>query len=281
MKINLDTLRYNSCIDIDSGEIKGYSCVYSIERAFSCFYINCLVYSKNNAILIKAKRKLYDNSGNLDYAEFPDTTIDCRCKELASEIEKQIFTEEELITRCKTTEEYTRKLHFIKAIYINNVQLARVPMGEFVSVNEVVYDPISNNYVFRKDEQFVKHHIELYSKLIKNIKPSIFSLADNSYYFHQIFNTYYSCLPFADDDDPMLEQVKAYLAKNARRYVLENYTSVDSNIIPIRLVSEGYIKKPTAKKLLEKANAFGDSQFAAVLLDAMKDKTKNKTKFDL
>ncbi len=281
MKINLNTLRYNSCIDIDSGEIKGYSCDYSIERAFSCFYIKCLVFSKNHAMLIKATRKLYDDGESPDYAEFPDTTIDCMCKKLASEIEKQIFTEEELITRCKTTEEYTRKLHFIKAIYINNIQQATEPIGEYLSANEIIYDPISNKFVFRRDEQFVKHHIELYSKLIKNIKPSIFSVTDNSYYFHDIFNSYYTLLPFADDDDPMLDHVKAYLAKNARRYILETYTSANDNILPMRLVREGYIKKPTAKKLLEKANAFGDSQFAAVLLDAMKDKTKNKTKFDL
>lgn len=281
MKIDLDTLRYNSWIDIDSGEIKGYSCVYSIGGGFSCFYIKCLVYSKNNAMLIKATRKLYDDGGSLDYAEFPDTTIDCMRKELASEIEKQIFTEEELITRCKTTEEYTRKLHFIRTIYISNVQQATVPMGEYLTANEIIYDPISNKFVFRRDEQFVKHHIWLYSKLIKNIKPSIFSVTDNSYYFHDIFNSYYTLLPFADDDDPMLDHVKAYLTKNARRYVLETYTSANDNILPMRLVSEGYIKKPTAKKLLEKANEFGDSQFAAVLLDAMKDKAKNKTKFDL
>lgn len=281
MKIDSNTFKPNSQIDIDSGTIKGYSCDYSIHRLTSRFFINCFVYSKTGGDLIKSSREIYDESEASDYIEFSDFVIDYRRKELVDEIEKQIFTDEELCAICKTTEEYTRKLHFIRTIYINNVQLATVPMGEYFSANEIIYDPISNKFVFRRDEQFVKHHIELYGKLIKNIKPSIFSVTDNSYYFHDIFNSYYTLLPFADDDDPMLDYVKAYLTKNARRYVLETYTSANDNILPMRLVSEGYIKKPTAKKLLEKANEFGDSQFAAVLLNAMKDKKKNKTKFDL
>ena len=281
MKIDYNTLKPNSQIDIDSGTIKGYSCVYSIQRLTSRFFIKCAVYSKIGGNLIKSSRDIYNESEAFDYIEFSDVVIDCRRKELVDEIEKQIFTDEELCARCKTTEEHTRKLHFIRTLYISNVQQAIVPMGEYLSANDIIYDPISNKFVFRRDEQFVKHHIELYSKLIKNIKPSIFSVTDNSYYFHDIFNSYYTLLPFADDDDPMLDHVKTYLTKNARRYVLETYTSANDNILPMRLVSEGYIKKPTAKKLLEKANEFGDSQFAAMLLDAMKDKVKNKTKFDL
>ena len=281
MKIDFYTLRPNSQIDIDSGSVKGYSCVYSIQRLITRSFINCVVYSKIGASLIKSSREIYNERETSDYIEFSDAVLDCKRKELVDEIEKQIFTDEELCAICKTTEEYTRKLHFIRTIYISNVQQATVPMGEYLTANEIIYDPISNKFVFRQDEQFVKHHIWLYSKLIKNIKPSIFSVTDNSYYFHDIFNSYYTLLPFADDDDPMLDHVKAYLTKNARRYVLETYTSANDNILPMRLVSEGYIKKPTAKKLLEKANEFGDSQFAAVLLDAMKDKTKNKTKFDL
>ena len=198
---------------------------------------------------------------------------------------RTLFTEEELLSASKTRDETREKIEFLKERYIYNIgsSLIHKPNAHktYEYISKYVYDPVSNVFVDKSQKDFVDKHIKLYKAVIGVNKPSLFNLVDGLYLFEDIFMTYYQCIPLADEDDSMLEYAVNYVNKNARKMALKVYETSKDSWLPMRLIKEGYIKKPTQKKLLEMANNFDDSQFAAVLLDAMKDKKKNKTKFDL
>lgn len=199
-----------------------------------------------------------------------------------SKISERIFTDEELVSPCKTIEEYERRMEFITRSYIrkvNEVKINELDDEEFD--NNVIYDPVSQVYVSKEDEKFVKHHIWLYHQVKSSIKQSIVPIGIEGISKARTFMTYYTCIKYAEDDDPCLNRVKEYVKNNARNFAKACYKGKGSNAIPIWLVKEGYIKAPTMKILLDMANKYGDAQLAAVIMETMKNKKKGKSEFKL
>ena len=202
--------------------------------------------------------------------------------ELNRKMSERLFTDEELVSPCMTIEEYERRMCFITNTYIKKV--IEVKVNETYDEefdNNAIYDPVSRVYVRIEDEEFVKHHIWLYQKIKCSIKQSIFPMDIENLGKERKFMTCCTCLKYAEDDDPYLHYAKEYLKNNARSFAKTCYKGKGSNAIPIWLVKEGYIKAPTMKILLDMANQYGDSQFAAVILDVMKSKKKKKSEFKL
>ena len=200
----------------------------------------------------------------------------------------KIFTEEELVTPCTSTEEYIDKQLYLRDSYIDNAKsVIKYRILEYLYMDQYYFDPISNVVMGADDKDFILHHIELYIRFKKCQKPSIFLLSRNRIYISTFdydrdrrFLSYYLFLPFAEDNDWRLSEAKKYIEENARE-VAKTFYKKGQTRLPKELVLKDYIKKPTMKKLLEMANEKGDTEFAAILLDKMKESEVSKNRFSL
>ena len=267
--VNVKEYKYGDKIDVSISdiEIKGFTIKYN-----ACFdYIQASVYINDRYAFVRISER---------FRSIED--VKRAVNAINSKISEYIFTDEELVSPCKTIEEYERRMDFITRSYIkkvNEVKISELNDEEFD--NNVIYDPVSEVYVGKEDEKFVKHHIWLYHQVKSSIKQSIVPIGIEGISKARTFMTYYTCIKYAEDDDPCLNRAKEYIKNNARDFAKTCYKGKGSNAIPIWLVKEGYIKAPTMKILLDMANKYGDTQFAAVILDAMNGKKKRKSEFKL
>lgn len=273
--MNLDSSFYENGNELPLGYniVKGYMAYFTVVYRNYQIYLRCEIFN-NDEVLI-------------DYIHDPchpsdiEIVHDRRLKML----NQYYFTEQELLSSCASKYEYDCKIRFLADIYIKNLDSCYRhkynTYNIYDYIGKYIYDPVSNVFVDRSKQDFVEKHIKLYKSVINNTKPSLFSLSDGLGTFEDIFMSYYECIPFADEDDFRLQHVIDYMNKNARKIALKVYETQRDSWLPMRLVKDGYVKKPTQKKLLEMANAYGDSQFAAVLLETSKDSKHSKSKFDL
>jgi len=191
-------------------------------------------------------------------------------------ISHDIFTEDELISPCPSMDEYVRRKRYLIEDYPRYV-----PNWYIIDKDQdkYVFDPVKQAYAPPCYKDFVDHHIWLYAQLIKTIKPTLFPMT-NEWINRDRMELYLALLPYAADDDPNLEAVKEYVSKNARKYAKDYYERGYTKMA-LKLVQEGYIKKPTLRKLLEMANEKDDAQFAAILVDMLGESTKKGSKFTL
>lgn len=206
-------------------------------------------------------------------------------EKIFDKVKKILFTEEELCIPCVSVEEYRNKQYFLKNIYIEYVNNICLLCEDFTDA--YVFDPISDRFVDYKDKDFVMHHIWLFTQFKLCQKPSAFMINGNNVYINlneyekeKCFLTYLMILPFAKEDDPRRSEAINYIASHARDMAKFFYEHRQTRI-PRQLVLDGYIKKPTMKKLLEMANDREDVEFAAILLDKMKESEVSKNRFSL
>ena len=254
-------------IIIGDEEIKGFTIKYQISQ----YFVEAAAYVDDRYAFCRYSTK---HNGLMDIGK----TIE----EINKRMSKELFTDEEIVSPCATSEEFERRKNFLTHTYIMKVeQVKPKPLSyEYEFDNNLVYDPISQKYVYKKDEEFVKHHIFLWKKLQESIKPTVF-LDTKGLDKERTFLTYCACIRCAEDDDPFLPHAKEYVKNTARYFVKNYYKGKGGNALPIWLVKEEYIKAPTMKILLEMANEYGDSQLAAVILDTMESKKKRKSEFRL
>ena len=251
---------------IEDEEIKGFTIKYQISQ----YFVEAAAYTNDKYAFCRYSTK---HNGLMDIGK----TIE----EITKRMSKELFTDEEIVSPCATSEEFERRKRFLTQTYIMKVEQVKPFSHEYEFDNNLVYDPISQVHVYKKDEEFVKHHIFLWKRLQESIKPSVFPRNTQGVDKERTFLTYCSCIRYAEDDDPFLPHAKEYVTNNARYFVKNFYKGKGGNALPMWLVKEGYIKAPTMKILLDMANQYGDSQFAAVILDVMKSKKKRKSEFKL
>jgi len=202
---------------------------------------------------------------------------------VAESLKETLYTEEELLSSPITDiTEYNLKSNYLR-LMIRQVKGYEYPRGDggyYRRKSNMIYDPVSSVYVPCEYKSFVEHHIWLYSELQKALPPTIFKEFEYNTSCGERFVSRYKMLPYADKDDPMLPSVMNYLRNNVREFVLNVYPEHDRDITR-QLIMEDFVKKPTMKKLLDKANEVNDTETVAILLEKMKNDTASKSRFDL
>lgn len=194
-----------------------------------------------------------------------------------------LFTDEEICSPCKTMAEYRKREQYLCDYYIRQVINAYGPIyNDFLDKRYVcsIYDPISYRYVQLKDRDFVNHHVWLAMQLKKTIKPTIFLENYTQLGRMEKAATYLTCIPYAEPDDPMIDEVINYLKTNGGQIAKEAYAMQLDELVR-DLVCGGYVKTPTLKKLLEMANDNDDAKLAALIMERMKDKQASARRFAL
>lgn len=207
-----------------------------------------------------------------------DKPCDEQINHILNYFENVLYTDEEIMSPCLTMSEYVKKKYFLVNIYINQVKNVPPNWGHFY--DDRIYDPISDKFVSIEHKDFVEHHILLYKQLNKMLKPTIFPQPDSASTVVDKFMLYLTCLPYADEDDPMRSEAEEYISTHARDIAKQYYTA-KCREITLKLVEGGYIKTPTMRKLLEMANDNDDSQLSAIIMEKLKDKQVSKSRFDI
>lgn len=192
-------------------------------------------------------------------------------------IESEYYTEEELLLPCASLKELEKRGKFLIYQYASQVPLTHT--WKYELREDKIIDPLSGFRLFDSaDKDFVAHYLQLWKELQKLRRPTtIFPYVDKDVSEFAKASVYFSLIQIADPDDFSLPDVQEYFRSHARDIVKCCYENGRMDIV-MYLINNDYIKKPTMQKLLEMANNKKDSQFAAVILDKLKDKQpKNKS----
>ena len=230
---------------------------------------------------------VYTSDGRqLDWLILRDNENEDPVSAITHYVNQYIFTDEELISPCSTMAEYARREMFITAIYPRQYDTMRTNYysvtnpSRFDCYGMTLYDPVCMEYTYPSNREFVDKHIWLYREFKKTMKPSVFPDIESIPTKEERFLCCLNCIPFAEPDDPYLGQALDYVRSHARDMVKKSYEYGDTELT-MKLIADGYIKKPTLKKLLEMANEKEDTQLAALILEQLKDTKQSKSKFDL
>lgn len=184
---------------------------------------------------------------------------------------RSCYTEEEIVSPCKSLKEFEKREQFLKFGYMRQVPCRS-------KYNQGFSDPICDYLVVEPEyKEFINRHIRLWADLQKLRRPSVFPHLNNGLSMLEKAIRYWAFIPYADPDDFMLPDIEDYFRAYARDIVKLAYEAGRQDMV-IDLINKGYVKKPTLQKLLEIANEKNDNVLVAVLLDKMKDQqTKNKS----
>lgn len=221
----------------------------------------------------------YKTNREIDGMSFGDNDY---IDDIVKQIESRIYTDEELLSPCKSLKEHNKRVNYLTSVYTRQILTfsSNLYYNRHRADDDVPFPFMEYMYGSLKDKEFIDHCTWLWSELQKLKRPTVFPQFISTLKGIEKAEKYMYLIPLAEPDDMSLPDIYEYLNKHGSRIAKEAFE--DNNTTLTRwLIQEGFVKLPTLKKLLEMANNKDDAKFAAFLVDSIGDNCGKESKFSL